>query len=256
MVKPKKYLGQHFLKDKNIAEKIANSLRNPNFLPVMEIGPGTGVLTKFLVGKDFPLILIEIDEESVDFLKTNFSEGCFVLHNADFLKLDIKQIVNDNKFCVIGNFPYNISSQIFFKILENRTLVEETVCMLQKEVAERICSSEGSKEYGILSVLIQLYFKTDYLFTVSEKVFFPPPKVKSAVIRLTKYRDEIEEVKFEDLILVVKTAFNQRRKTLRNALKSLISEKKIIDNNHLFFDKRAEQLNPEDFILLTKMFFN
>lgn len=256
MVKPKKYLGQHFLKDKNIAEKIANSLRNPYFLPVMEIGPGTGVLTKFLVGKDFTLILIEIDEEAVEFLKTNFPDGSFELHNADFLKIDIKQFVNNNKFCVIGNFPYNISSQIFFKILENRTLVEETVCMLQKEVAERICSGEGSKEYGILSVLIQLYFKTEYLFTVNENVFFPPPKVKSAVIRLTKYRDEIEDVEFDNLLQVVKTAFNQRRKTLRNALKSLISERNFIDNNHPFFDKRAEQLNPQDFILLTKMIFN
>ncbi|HOM37403.1 MAG TPA: 16S rRNA (adenine(1518)-N(6)/adenine(1519)-N(6))-dimethyltransferase RsmA [Bacteroidales bacterium] len=256
MVKPKKYLGQHFLKDKNIAEKIAKSLKNLNNLPVMEIGPGTGVLTKFLVGKSYPLILIEIDEESVDFLKTSFPDGSFELYNADFLKLDIIRVVNNNKFCVIGNFPYNISSQIFFKILKNRTLIEETVCMLQKEVAERICSIEGSKEYGILSVLIQLYYKTEFLFSVSEKVFFPPPKVKSAVIRLTKYRDEIEEVKFENLLLIVKTAFNQRRKTLRNALKLLLCEKKHIDDNHHFFDKRAEQLSPEEFILLTKMIFN
>lgn len=257
MVKPKKYLGQHFLTDNNIAAKIANSLINQNSGLVVEIGPGTGILTQQLIKRNFELILIEIDSESVEYLKENLPANNIKILNKDFLKIDVFNEISKKDFCLIGNLPYNISSQIFFKVLEYRTLVSEMVCMIQKEVAERIVSHAGSKVYGILSVLIQLFYKTEYLFTVSEKVFFPQPKVKSAVIRLTRYRDNIVDVDFNNLFEIVKLSFNQRRKTLRNSLKNiLLSQNENIDLTHSYFDKRAEQLSPEDFVKLTKMIYS
>ena len=249
MIKAKKHLGQHFLADKNIAAKIANTLVNQNSIPVLEIGPGTGVLTDELIRREFNLILIEIDAESVDFLNSKY-EKKFELIHADFLKIPFSSISND-EVCVIGNFPYNISSQIFFKVLENRQFVPELVCMIQKEVAERIASGPGNKTYGILSVFLQLYYKIDYEFTVNENVFIPPPKVKSGVIRLVRFRTSIEGLDERKLINVVKTAFNQRRKTMRNSLKSMTTPS--TDLSHPFFSLRPEQLKPEEFIILTEL---
>ena len=251
MIKAKKHLGQHFLADKNIAIKIVDSLQNLRGLPVLEVGPGTGVLTTELVKKDFDLNLVEIDTDMVCLLKEKFGKELNLI-NADFLKIDLKKIFS-SEFCIIGNFPYNISSQIFFKTLDNVELIPELVCMIQKEVAERIASKHGNKTYGILSVLLQLFYKIEYLFVVNENVFIPPPKVKSSVIRLTRYRTEIEGVDKKQLFLVVKTAFNQRRKTLRNSLKPLLNEK--VDTTNKVFNLRPEQLSPEDFVSLTKMIF-
>ena len=251
MVRPKKYLGQHFLTDASIAARIGDALQNESDFPVLEIGPGTGILTRELVRRNFSnLILAEIDTESVEYLKKNFDTTKFNLHNADFLKMDLS-VLCDSEMCIVGNFPYNISSQIFFKALENREKVSEIVCMIQKEVAERIASKEGSKVYGILSVLMQLYYRCEYLFTVHEHVFNPPPKVKSGVVRFVRYRSAIDGVDEKKLFLVVKTAFNQRRKTLRNSLKSMISPD--TDMTHDFWNLRPEQLSPEDFVELTKL---
>ncbi|MDR2010749.1 MAG: 16S rRNA (adenine(1518)-N(6)/adenine(1519)-N(6))-dimethyltransferase RsmA [Bacteroidales bacterium] len=249
MVKAKKYLGQHFLTDNNIANKISMSLVNPDNVPVLEVGPGTGVLTKELLKRNFDLTLVEVDIESVEYLKENLTQNFHLIH-ADFLKMDLHKYF-ESEVCIIGNFPYNISSQIFFKMLENRTMVPELCGMIQKEVAERIASVHGNKTYGILSILIQLYYKVEYLFTVSENVFNPPPKVKSAVVRMTRFRDKIEDVDEKKLFSVVKISFNQRRKTLRNSLKSFITTDTPTD--HPFFALRPEQLKPVDFILLTNL---
>lgn len=252
MIRAKKHLGQHFLADNNIANKISMSLINVNNLPVLEIGPGTGVLTKELIKRNFDLTLIEIDIESVDYLEKNL-EKKFKLIQGNFLKMDLKEYFK-GEFCIIGNFPYNISSQIFFKMLENKIIIPELCGMIQKEVAERIASKHGNKTYGILSVLIQLYYSVEYLFTVNENVFIPPPKVKSAVIRMLRYRNNIDVIDERKLFLVVKTAFNQRRKTIRNSLKSIIGEN--TDLTHHFFGLRPEQLSPEDFIELTRLIEN
>lgn len=251
MVKAKKHLGQHFLIDKNIASKIADALINENNYDVLEIGPGTGVLTQFLIPKPYKLSLVEIDKESVDYLNENYTDQFTLLH-ADFLKMSLQEYF-DSQFCIIGNFPYNISSQIFFKLLENRENIPELVGMIQKEVAERIASVHGNKTYGILSVLLQLYYKTEYLFTVNENVFVPPPKVKSAVIRFTRITTDHDGLDFKKLKLVVKTAFNQRRKTMRNSLKSILPEH--VDKTNSIFDKRPEQISPDEFAELTKMIF-
>jgi len=251
MVRPKKYLGQHFLTDASIAARIGDALQNESNFPVLEIGPGTGILTKELIKRNFSnLILAEIDTESVEYLKKNFDTTKFNLLEADFLKMDLSAFC-DSEMCIIGNFPYNISSQIFFKALENREKVSEIVCMIQKEVAERIASKEGSKVYGILSVLMQLYYRCEYLFTVHEHVFNPPPKVKSGVVRFVRYRLAIECVDEKKLFMVVKTAFNQRRKTLRNSLKSMLTSE--TDMSHRFWNLRPEQLSPEEFVELTRM---
>ncbi|MDL2261991.1 16S rRNA (adenine(1518)-N(6)/adenine(1519)-N(6))-dimethyltransferase RsmA [Bacteroidales bacterium OttesenSCG-928-I21] len=249
MIKAKKHLGQHFLTDSNIANKISLSLLNPNNFPVLEIGPGMGILTKELIKRNFDLSLVELDAESVEYLKTNFLQNFNLLH-ADFLKMDLSQYF-ENELCIIGNFPYNISSQIFFKMLENRNIIPELCGMIQKEVAERIASVHGNKTYGILSVLAQLYYKVEYLFTVNENVFVPPPKVKSAVVRFTRLRSNIDNVDEKKLFVVVKTAFNQRRKTIKNSIKSLITEN--TDTEHPFFSLRPEQLKPEDFVALTNL---
>ncbi len=250
MVKPKKHLGQHFLTDQNIAKKIAECLSN-NYTTVCELGPGTGVLTKpLLENKSIEnLKLVEIDRESVDYLNNNFSDKRLTILEADFLRFDLGQI-SAEPFALIGNFPYNISSQILFKVLENRNLIPEVVGMLQKEVAERIASPPGNKTYGILSVLLQAWFDIEYCFSVSENVFFPPPRVKSAVIRLTRNETDKLDCNEKFFFTVVKTGFNHRRKTLRNALKPLLKDKQT---THPFFDKRAEQLGVAEFVELTRL---
>lgn len=249
MIKAKKHLGQHFLADKNIAGRISDSLLNESHLPVLEIGPGTGVLTNELIKRNFDLSLIEIDTESVEYLQSNYDNQFRLIH-GDFLKIKLDEIF-DKEFCVIGNFPYNISSQIFFKMMENKEKIPELVCMIQKEVAERMASVHGNKTYGIMSVFVQLYYRIEYLFTVNENVFIPPPKVKSGVIRLTRYREVLDGVDERKLFQVIKMAFNQRRKTIRNSVKGMITEN--TDVSHPFFALRPEQLSPEDFVVLTDL---
>lgn len=248
-VRPKKSLGQHFLVDENIAAKIVDSLSKKDC--VIEIGPGTGVLTKYLLKQAADLKLIEIDSESVEFLEQTYNESHLEIIQADFLKLDISTIA-DQEFSIIGNFPYNISSQIFFKIIENRHLIPEVVGMIQKEVAERLAAPPGNKTYGILTVILGAFYDIKYLFTVGEKVFNPPPKIKSAVIKLTRKENfdlDCDEKKF---MMVVKTGFNQRRKTLRNSLKSITPEN-VIAADYPIFTKRPEQLDVAEFIELTKI---
>ena len=249
-VKPKKSLGQHFLKDNNIANKIADSLDGKS-KNVLEIGPGMGVLTKFLLKKKYNLMLVEIDSESVSFLINNLGiEESKIIEN-DFLKLDLTKLFSGNNFSIIGNFPYNISSQIVFKILENRNIINEMCGMFQYEVAERICESEGSKKYGILSVLTQAFFEVSFLFEVSNHLFLPPPKVKSAVISLRR-KDEIELGCDETLFFkIVKLSFQQRRKTIRNSLKKINLSNNLREDS--IFDNRPEQLSVNQFIELTKL---
>ena len=249
MVKPKKHLGQHFLKDQNIAANIAKALTSHgNYKDVLEVGPGTGVLTQFLLQKDYSVHAIEMDSESVVYLKQNFIQLTDNLIEGDFLKLDFDTIT-EGPLCVIGNFPYNISSQIFFKVLDNREKVPECVGMIQKEVADRIAAPPGSKTYGILSVLLQAFYDIDYLFKVPPGVFHPPPKVDSAVIRLR--RNETANLDCDEKLFkrVVKAAFNQRRKTLRNALKSFTFA--TAPDEHLL-TLRAERLSVADFVHITK----
>lgn len=247
-VRAKKYLGQHFLRDQEIARRIAESLPLRQAMPVLEVGPGMGVLTQYLLQN--PLIdlqTVEIDSESVVYLHEHFPDLKVI--EGDFLKMDLNELYSD-KFCVIGNFPYNISSQIFFKVLDYKDKIPYVAGMLQKEVAERIASKPGKKAYGILSVFMQAYYSVDYLFTVSEQVFDPPPKVKSAVIRFT--RNDVEKLGCDEKLFrtVVKTAFNQRRKTLRNSLKPLVEKENPMFADP-FFDKRPEQLDVESFVNLT-----
>lgn len=254
-VKPKKFLGQHFLKDQSIAMDIVNAMTGfGGYDTVLEVGPGMGVLTKYLLeeGK-FEVHVAEIDRESVAFLRANYKNLENRIIEGDFLQLSLDQIFG-KPIGIIGNFPYNISSQIFFKVLDNRELVPEVVGMIQKEVAERIAAKHGNKTYGILSVLLQAYYDIEYLFTVHEHVFNPPPKVKSAVIRLKRNGREklpCDEAFFKT---VVKQGFQNRRKTLRNALKSLNLPASI--NQEAILDKRAEQLSVEDFFHLTNMIQN
>ena len=248
-VRPKKHLGQHFLQDRNIAEKICQQLQG-NAAHIIEIGPGTGVLTQFLLPL-YPqkLQLIEVDQESVEYLQHHFPELTENIHYADFLKTDLTQF-GEGELAVIGNFPYNISSQIFFRILEHHNAVNEVVCMIQKEVAERISSPPGNKSYGILSVLLQAWYEIEYKFTVHEQVFNPPPTVKSAVIRLVRNKTQKLDCDERRFKIVVKQAFNQRRKTLRNSLRSLLNPDII---GQSCFDKRPEQLSVSDFVTITQM---
>lgn len=252
LVRAKKHLGQHFLTDKNIAEKIVNSLRFPHpYKQVLEVGPGMGILSDFLLQKkEFETFLIDLDTESFEFLNKKYPDLGRRLINGDFLELDFREVFA-GQFGIIGNFPYNISSQILFKVLENRDQVAEVVGMFQKEVAERCTARPGSKEYGILSVFLQAWYKVEYLFTVKAGVFNPPPKVLSAVIRLT--RNDVGALDCDEKLFwqVVKTAFNQRRKTLRNALSSLIVREKMTEEPLL--DLRAERLSVEDFVRLTNL---
>ena len=245
LVRPKKALGQHFLVDLNIARKIVDSLSDDHDL-VIEVGAGMGVLTQYLIENHLEkLQVVEIDKESVEFLKKRFPELEGHLTLGDFLKYDMPDV----NIGVIGNFPYNISSQIFFQILKYRNSVSECVGMIQKEVAERIAAGPGSKTYGILSVLLQAWYDIEYLFTVHENVFNPPPKVKSAVIRLK--RNNVKELGCDEnlFVAVVKQAFNQRRKTLRNSLRPMIPAD-IIENE--VFDKRPEQLSVSEFVELVR----
>ena len=246
-VKPKKHLGQHFLTDEKISERISNAISKSNKINLLEIGPGTGALTKFLLHENIDLISYELDVESITYLKNTFPT--LIVHNEDVLKTDWSKIFKGN-YSVTGNFPYNISSQILFKIYENRTIIDEMVGMFQKEVAERVCSGPGTKKYGILSVLIQAYYDAEYLFTVNEEVFNPPPKVKSGVIKIT--RNNIIKLDCDEKLFfrVVKAIFNQRRKMARNSLKSLLGDKKI---DHILLTKRPEELSIENFTEITKM---
>lgn len=246
-VRAKKHLGQHFLKDKRIAAAIVGSLRADGCDTVIEVGPGMGVLTQFLLERKFlSLRVVEIDTESVTWLRENLS-GINEIIEGDFLELDLRPM--GSKIAVIGNFPYNISSQIFFRVLENRVRVTEVVCMVQKEVAERICSEPGSRVYGILSVLLRAWYDIEYLFTVSENVFSPPPKVKSAVIRLTRNDRKSLDCDEELFVSVVKRCFNQRRKMIRNPLKMMVRP----DADEMpYLSMRAEQLSVEQFAELTR----
>ena len=246
--KPKKSLGQHILQDTNIAKKIVNSLTLKHYSGILEIGPGTGILTEFILNLGIENIyLVEIDSSAVEILQRKFAEHKERIIHEDFLKLNL-ELLFPNKFAIIGNFPYNLSSQIFFKILDNKDKVTEVVCMVQKEVAERISSSPGNKDYGVLSVLLQTYYNIDYLFTVNESVFHPRPKVKSSVIKLLRnVRKELECDK-KLFFSVVKAGFNQRRKILRNSLKSILLNLEINDS---LFQMRPEQLAVEEFIDLT-----
>jgi 16S rRNA (adenine1518-N6/adenine1519-N6)-dimethyltransferase len=250
-VKAKKHLGQHFLKDENIAQKIADTLPESGFDRILEIGPGMGVLTKYLLNKNQELSVIEIDRESVAYLQSHYPDLEANILSEDFLKLDLKALFPQKQLAIIGNFPYNISTQIVFKALENRDVVPVFSGMFQKEVAERIASKPGSKVYGILSVLTQAFYEVEYLFTVSEQVFSPPPKVKSGVIRLVRKRDfhlDCDEVLF---FKVVKTAFQQRRKTLRNSLKLFGLDADATTDK--IFSERPERLGVNEFVALTKL---
>lgn len=248
-VRAKKHLGQHFLRDMEVASRIAASLPLDGRTSVLEIGPGTGVLTQFLLqNPDIDLTAVELDGESVKYLNQHYPQLKVI--EADFLKMDLKSHFSD-KFCVIGNFPYNISSQIFFKMLDNKDSIPCLAGMIQKEVAERIAAPAGSKTYGILSVLMQAYYKIEYLFTVGAHVFDPPPKVQSAVIRFT--RNEVSQIDCNEQLFktVVKTAFNQRRKTLRNSLKPIVESGHPMYADPIF-DLRPERLDVAAFIDLTK----
>lgn len=245
---PKKSLGQHFLKDTATARKITDTLTGNGYGTVLEIGPGMGILTGYLLEKNFnDFRVIEIDNEAVHYINEHFPELKNVI-SGDFLSLDIEMYFTD-KMAIIGNFPYNISTQIFFKVLKHREKVVEIAGMLQKEVAERICAGPGSKTYGILSVLLQAFYKTEYLFTVPEHFFSPPPKVKSGVIRLM--RNDVKNLDCDEVLFfrVVKACFNQRRKTLRNSVRAAFDLKR---DDYPEFGLRPEQLSVDQFVQLTR----
>lgn len=250
MVKAKKHLGQHFLTDENIARKIVEGLSFENYRQVLEVGPGMGVLTKYLLEKDAETFVAEIDLESIDYLKKHFPKLQDQHFIGDFLKVNINDVFED-QIAVIGNFPYNISSQILFKIIDHYGQIPEMLGMFQKEVAERTAAVPRTKDYGILSVLVQALYDVKYLFTVHENVFNPPPKVKSGVIKLTRNPKtglSGNEVLFKQ---IVKAGFNQRRKKLSNALKVLMIPENL--RTHPFMDQRAEELSVEDFIAFTNL---
>ncbi len=249
-VRPKKKLGQHFLTDLSIAEKIANTLTFTQYDKVLEIGPGMGVLTQYLPWKEGKVSLIELDTESVQYLQANYVSMVDKIHEGDFLKIDLTSIMGQEPFAIIGNFPYNISTQIVFKTLENRQQIPFFSGMFQKEVAQRICEPPGSKKYGILSVLTQLFYDAKYEFTVPPGVFNPPPKVDSGVLTLKRKADFTLECNEKLLFKIVKLSFQQRRKTLRNSLKTLGLPKDITEDS--IFDLRPEKLSGEAFIALTK----
>ncbi len=253
-VKAKKHLGQHFLKDEGIAKKIADTLSLNGYNNVLEIGPGMGVLTKYLLDKDVITYVIEIDEESVAYLKAHYLNLSDRIIEKDFLKYDLNATFTGQQLAIIGNFPYNISSQIVFKTLEYRQQIPEFSGMFQKEVAQRICEKEGSKTYGILSVLTQAFYNAEYLFTVPPSVFNPPPKVDSGVLRLTRKQNQKLDCDEKLFFRVVKTAFQQRRKTLRNSLKTLNLSDNLKAN--VIFGQRPEQLSVEAFIELTSLIEN
>ena len=252
LVKPKKFLGQHFLKDLKVAQDIADTVDACPELPVLEVGPGMGVLTQYLLPKQRPLKVVELDYESVAYLREAFPQLEDNIIEDDFLKMNLTRLFDGKPFVLTGNYPYNISSQIFFKMLENKDLIPCCTGMIQKEVAERMAAGPGNKTYGILSVLMQAWYKVEYLFTVHEHVFNPPPKVKSAVIRMT--RNDTTQLGCNEALFkqVVKTTFNQRRKTLRNSIKPILGKDCSLTQDALF-DKRPEQLSVQQFIELTNM---
>jgi 16S rRNA (adenine1518-N6/adenine1519-N6)-dimethyltransferase len=249
-VKAKKHLGQHFLIDESIAAAIADTLNFEGYEDVLEIGPGMGVLTKYLLEKPISTYVIEIDTESVTYLESNFPKLKDKIISKDFLKYNINETFEGKQFGIIGNFPYNISTQIVFRTLEYRNQIPEFAGMFQKEVAERICEKKGTKAYGILSVLVQAFYDAEYLFTVDENVFNPPPKVKSGVLRLRRKENFSLPCGEKLFFIVVKTAFQQRRKTLRNSLKTLNLSDNLREDT--IFDLRPEQLNVQQFIKLTQ----
>lgn len=246
-VKAKKHLGQHFLTDLNIAQKIVNSLPQDE-TPILEIGPGTGVITQYMVDRP-NFRAFDIDTESIAFLKEKYPQHADKVHYQDFLEADLSPLAKEGKYYLIGNFPYNISTQIMFRVLENRNDITCVVGMFQKEVAQRIAEKPGSKIYGILSVLLQAFYKIEYLFTVHENVFNPPPKVKSAVIRLTRNSVEKLDCNEELFFKVVKACFNQRRKTIRNSVKAASNG---VEVESVYLEKRPEQLNVAQFVELTQ----
>ena len=248
-VTPKKSLGQHFLNDISIAKKIVESLSPCQ--NILEIGPGTGILTQFLIKKNNNLKLVEIDNESVSYLISELKIDKNIIYNQDFLNLNLSKLFENNNFSIIGNFPYNISSQIVFKIIENRKLITEMCGMFQYEVAERICENEGSKKYGIISVITQAFYETKLLFEVSNNFFLPPPKVNSAVILLKRKKNLKIDCDEKLFFKIVKLSFHQRRKTLRNSLKQINLSENL--REHTIFDKRPEQLSVDQFIDLTNL---
>ncbi|CAZ96285.1 16S rRNA (adenine(1518)-N(6)/adenine(1519)-N(6))-dimethyltransferase RsmA [Zobellia galactanivorans] len=258
-VKAKKHLGQHFLKDEEIAKKIADTLSLEGYRNVVEIGPGTGVLTKHLLLRDMNLVAMDLDADSIVYLNHSFplehpkamaGKGSLQVVEADFLKYDLSDVFGNEPFAITGNFPYNISTQIVFKMLELKEQVPEFSGMFQKEVAQRICEGEGNKTYGILSVLVQAYYDAEYLFAVPPQVFDPPPKVQSGVLRLVRKKDFTLDCDEKLFFRVVKAAFNQRRKTIRNSLKTFDLSPEL--KGDTLFDQRPEQLSVNDFIALTK----
>ena len=251
-VRAKKSLGQHFLTDLSIAERIAHTLDDFKHLPVLEVGPGMGVLTQFLLDMGLDLTVVELDRESVDYLEVAYPQLHGRIIGEDFLKMDLKKLYGDRPFCVIGNYPYNISTQIFFKILDYRDQVACCSGMLQREVAQRIAEPPGSKAYGILSVLLQAWYDIEYLFTVDEHVFNPPPKVKSGVIRLV--RNDVTDLGVDERMFkrIVKASFGQRRKMLRSSLKPIFTANPAVMDSDVF-RQRPEQLGVEDFIALTRL---
>lgn len=254
-VRAKKSLGQHFLTDLSIAERIAHTLDDFKHLPVLEVGPGMGVLTQYLLEMGLDLTVVELDSESVDYLNASFPQLHGRIIGEDFLKMDLHKLYGDKPFCVIGNYPYNISTQIFFKVLDYRDQVLCCSGMLQREVAQRIAEPPGSKAYGILSVLLQAWYDIEYLFTVDEHVFNPPPKVKSGVVRLT--RNSVTDLGVDERTFkrVVKMAFGQRRKMLRSSLKPIFSNNPTVMESDVF-RQRPEQLGVDDFIALTRLLTN
>ena len=246
-VRAKKHLGQHFLKDLSIARSITDALSGEGYSNIIEVGPGMGVLTQYLLTKDFTTHVIELDRESVNYLQAKYPQLSQRIYSSDFLKFKLETIT-DQSFALIGNFPYNISSQILFKALDYKDQIPEIVGMFQKEVAERVASDPGNKKYGIISVLLQAFYNIEYLFTVDEDVFDPPPKVKSGVIRLSRNNEKKLDCNEKFFNKVVKLAFSQRRKTLRNALKPLIGK---LEFNDTILELRAERLSVKDFVYLT-----
>jgi 16S rRNA (adenine1518-N6/adenine1519-N6)-dimethyltransferase len=260
-VRPKKNLGQHFLTDLTIARRIADTVDARSDLPVLEVGPGMGVMTQFLIGNPQPLKVVEIDRESVAYLNEHFPSLRANILGEDFLRMDLRQVFGGGQFVLTGNYPYDISSQIFFKMLDNRDLIPCCTGMIQHEVAVRMAAKPGNKQYGILSVLIQAWYNVEYLFTVEPTVFNPPPKVMSAVIRMT--RNKVDHLDCDEQLFkrVVKTVFNQRRKMLRVSLKQLLTDAQLSTltsqlsplTSHLNLTLRPEQLSIADFVALTNM---
>lgn len=250
LVKPKKFLGQHFLTDLKVASDIADTVDACPYIPVLEVGPGMGVLTQFILKKPREFKVVEIDFESVPYLQEHFPELGDNIIEGDFLQMDLAKVFNGRPFVLTGNYPYNISSQIFFRMVEHRNLIPCCTGMIQKEVAERMAADPGSKTYGVLSVLIQAWYDVEYLFTVHEHVFNPPPKVKSAVIRLTRNNKESLGCDEKLFRRIVKTVFTQRRKMLRNPMKQILGKDCPILSDDIF-NKRPEQLSVQDYIDLT-----